>query len=799
MNKVQGVFRRHSHSVAFLFLSMALLTWQPSACGQLSTIPREDFWITDGEVNALVVTNGLVYLGGSFQNVGPQRAFGADVNGNTGVADFGSPKIDGPITAVTPDGSGGWLIARIVFGTDGIGRSRLMRVRADKSVDPTWDASTDRMVYALLTTADRVYVGGQFGIVGGSPRRNLAALDLATAQPLPWDPSLGGESDEVRALALSGQTLYVGGAFTSVGGVVRNSLAAVDVGTGAVTGWNPRPEPNVLPPPVRALAISGTNVFVGGHFTSIGGSFRTNLAAVSSISGFATSWNPNPDGEIDSIAVVSNTVFVTGTFANIGGMPRTSLAAIDATLGTATVWNPDPTPPLQTLGPNGYYVSRFAPVIVDGDRLLVGGSFTNIASQTRRGAASFDLATGGITGWNPYAIAGQVNSLAAQGDRAYLGGSFRSVNGVPRRGLAALVAASGAATVWNPDVAGTVRTLGLTGQTLYLGGSFTQVGSQLRTNLAAVDIATGQVASWSPGMGGTVNALAIAASRVYIGGEFASVAGQARTNLAAVGFDGTLNSWNPGAPGWVQSLLVAGNVIYVAGYFSQLAGQSRPSLGAVDLESGAATVFNPSFQAAARAWYINGLAIRNGALFIAGHGQPSGPNPWFPYLASWNTTNSTANWEMAPEATAYGRVPWGLGFLDDTLYAGSLGAFNAVTGVPQSWTYAISPADWGAVRAIAPLEDSLIVAGNFKSVSEPLLCNLAVFSPPRPVHLGAQLAGNGAVRVEMSGEPGVQIIVQRTTNFLDWTAITTNSGSFFYDDTNAAVTPARFYRALRQP
>src|SRR6266542_3307928 len=291
------------------------LSLHQSAWSQLSTVPCDDFWITDGEVNALLVTNGLVYIGGNFQNVGPQRAFGVEVNGNSGVADFSSRRIDGPVTAVTPDGSGGWLIARTVFGADGIGRSRLMRVRADKSVDPTWDiavdptwnTSTDRKVYALLTTTDRVYVGGEFASIAGSPRRNLAALDLATAQLMQWDPSVGGEGEEVRALAFSGQTLYVGGAFTSGGGVARNSLAAVDVGTGAVTSWNPRPEPNVLPPPVRALAVSGTNLFVGGHFTSIGGSFRTNLAVVSSVNGFATSWNPSPDGEIDSIALVGNT------------------------------------------------------------------------------------------------------------------------------------------------------------------------------------------------------------------------------------------------------------------------------------------------------------------------------------------------------------------------------------------------------------------------------------------------------------------------------------------------------------
>jgi len=143
---------RHGRILIILF--HCFLSLQQSAWSQLSTVPRDDFWITDGEVNALLVTNGLVYIGGNFQNVGPQRAFGVEVNGNSGVADFSSPRIDGPVTAVTPDGSGGWLIARTVFGTDGIGRSRLMRVRADKSVDPTWDVSSGAIVNALLATIE---------------------------------------------------------------------------------------------------------------------------------------------------------------------------------------------------------------------------------------------------------------------------------------------------------------------------------------------------------------------------------------------------------------------------------------------------------------------------------------------------------------------------------------------------------------------------------------------------------------------------------------------------------------------
>src|SRR6266542_4485150 len=111
-----------------------------SAWSQLSTVPRDDFWITDGEVNALLVTNGLVYIGGNFQNVGPQRAFGVEVNGNSGVADFGFPKIPGPVSVVAADGLGGWYISAF-SNYQGLPVSSLSHVRADKTVDPNWKFS----------------------------------------------------------------------------------------------------------------------------------------------------------------------------------------------------------------------------------------------------------------------------------------------------------------------------------------------------------------------------------------------------------------------------------------------------------------------------------------------------------------------------------------------------------------------------------------------------------------------------------------------------------------------------------
>jgi hypothetical protein len=44
---------------------------------------------------------------------------------------------------------------------------------------------------------------------------------------------------------------------------------------------------------VIALAVSGSTVYAGGNFTSIGGQGRGGIAALDPTTGLATAWNPD--------------------------------------------------------------------------------------------------------------------------------------------------------------------------------------------------------------------------------------------------------------------------------------------------------------------------------------------------------------------------------------------------------------------------------------------------------------------------------------------------------------------------
>jgi len=112
------------------------------------------------------------------------------------------------------------------------------------TVDPAWTLRPVGEVKTLVATESTLYAGGRFasvsGTLGGVPfapiaRNGAMAVDLAALQVTPWNPGpvdpLNG--DNVRAMALAGNSMYLGGSFTAVGGQPRGGFARVDLSTGA--------------------------------------------------------------------------------------------------------------------------------------------------------------------------------------------------------------------------------------------------------------------------------------------------------------------------------------------------------------------------------------------------------------------------------------------------------------------------------------------------------------------------------------------------------------------------------------
>jgi hypothetical protein len=105
----------------------------------------------------------------------------------------------------------------------------------------------------------------------------------------------------VRAIALSGNTLYLGGDFTRIG-APSGSFVPFD----AVSGTAAAGFPKVAGSLETVESDGAGGWFIGGYFSSVGGVPRANLAHVLSDLTVAP-WNPGSDGPIEVLKLSGST------------------------------------------------------------------------------------------------------------------------------------------------------------------------------------------------------------------------------------------------------------------------------------------------------------------------------------------------------------------------------------------------------------------------------------------------------------------------------------------------------------
>jgi len=705
----------------------AQLTVVPRGSFTPAAMARPDFWHPDGPVYAIVETNGILYLGGAFQNLRPPSGQGAWFDVFSGRADPAFPQIDGRIWAGIPDGRGGWFIGGEFYSVGGVSRTNLVHILDDKTVDPAWQPVLDGPVGALLLADGVLYFGGLFSHVNSQSRTSAAAVDANTGLLTLWNPALQGfpfgfNPAAVYSLALSEDVIFTGGDFATVAGV--NKTTGARVGTDisvrlyddvAWTAGN-----------VYALAVADMTLFIGGSFNDVNSQTRTNVAAVDLSTRQVKAWHPDANGSVLFLTPFCNTVLAGGFFTAIAGQPRNRLAALDPVSTAATSWNPDL---------NGAATA----LAVAGSTIYVGGQFTAVANQPRNYLAAVDGTSGQVAFWTPAADR-NVGGLAVAGGLVFAGGQDRST-AVRRNNVAALDAVTGQPTPWDPDASAAVYALAPTAGTIYLGGNFVTVHDQPRSGLAAVDAVLGNLTSWAPRVDQVVRSLTLASNVVYVGGEFLTVNGVSRSHLAALDAStGELTDWNP-APqfmsrtvgsSYVNALLATPDLLYVAGDVFTIAGQSRVWLGAVT-SLGTLTPWNPIADPASsgEASFVSALVPSGNRLYIGGsfiHDGTNGVEDYYHLAAFDVNTGAQYRWNLAPisqsvlaEHDAYVNA---LALSGNIIYAG--GYFGRIGGQPRLHLAALdylsgnaltwNPSPNSEVISLAALESGLAVGGWFTTI-----------------------------------------------------------------------------------
>jgi hypothetical protein len=339
-------------------------------------------------------------------------------------------------------------------------------------------------------------------------------------------------------------------------------------------------------------------------------------------------WTPNVlDGDVRAVAVVGNAVVVGGDFHRISdsGMDRQGqrpyLFAYNRSTGAVLPFAPALDGPVYALatGPDG--------------TVYVGGMFRYVNGYARRGVARLRVSDGALnTDFSATITDGDVRTLVARGGEVYLGGSFRGVNGYARTALARVDGRTGALDrgfnlhLAAPELSRTkVEDMALSpdGNHLVVIGALSRANGWIRAQLAMINtgVRPAELSSWytdayagacRAGFDTYLRGVDFAPSGTYfVAVTTGRLSGKDRMCDTAARFEvrGGGAHW----PTWVNhtggdslySVSVTGSAVYVGGhqrwmnnpYGSEFAGPgavARPGIAALDPHTGRALPWNPT-------------------------------------------------------------------------------------------------------------------------------------------------------------------------------------------------------------
>jgi uncharacterized delta-60 repeat protein len=287
--------------------------------------------------------------------------------------------------------------------------------------------------------------------------------------------------------------------------------------------------------------------------------------------------------------------------------------------------------------------------------------------------------------------------------------------------------------------------------------------------------------------------------KIVVGGEFTYLY-TTRNHLARFNADFTLdNAFDPGANGAVYSLaLQADGKLLVAGSFTTLAGLARANVGRLNPDGSIDNTFFPS----ANSNVVALALLPDGAVLVGGpftnvcgqsHSGLARLTPTDPGNQSLSTDGRSITWLRTGTTPEVWRA---------TFETSTDGSNWIAAGSPNR-----IPGGWGLSGLSLPVNTWIrargFAGGGYYTSSGWFVESLAQVSPLTPPGILTSDGGlgflAGAFGFNVRGVSGQVIVIEASTDFVQWTPIQTNlvteSGRFAVADPQSGLFPHRFYRA----
>jgi trimeric autotransporter adhesin len=616
------------------------------------------------------------------------------------------------------------------------------------------DGTTSRGVVGFAIYHGELIAAGGFVFTEGG------TAGLARWDGTRWQPFGTAPTSSVRAITVSGDSLVVGGSFTSMGGVPARNIAlwdgsswsalgngldsypgAVAVYDGSIIAggwfyihrWNGSTWTDIAPGiygDVWCMGVHGGKLFAGGNLSRVGTVFTNGIASWD-----GAHWSPLGSGfggagayGVSGIVSDGVSLIVSGIYETAGGIPAHNIARWDGGQWHAYGDGCDG-------GLNGV-------ALFDGGIAIIG-DLASAGSVPARGVARWNGAEWSALGAGGRGLDQDVDALAVMNGELIAGGWFTNAGGLsPTYGLARWDGST-----WRfldgglhlGSYAGRVNGMLVSGGILYVVGSFDRAGNVAVSNIASWDGT--QWASVAGGVEGTIEAITIYNGHLVVGGWFETAGGHAATRIAILNQTG----WGPLGSGMYRSDLMGGNSAFVSSLTVHgndlIAGGSFDQAGTVDAANIArwnGTSWSPLGQGIGQ-WgpYMSDevatLASQNGILYAGGSFSTAGGGAAASFASwngdTWSQVGGGTNGHLSLLFPTDGGIVVG-GYFDSV---GGTTAHDIALWDGQAWSSFDSgvtngiPGLWHSALAVAEYRGDLYVGGAFTRAGERASCNIAAW------------------------------------------------------------------------
>jgi hypothetical protein len=543
-------------------------------------------YVVDGPVYSLLI-DSLLYIGGDFSYInGEPRNNLAAVRLDSGYVSPFDSNVNGPVYCMALD----TFFDAIVIGGDftQVGPynppylAKVERISGfpfhTNAIPWTALPNCDGPVHDMVLLYNRLLFGGEFQNFASTNRPGLARLDIYYGTITPADAQINGFVYDIQMV----DTLcYIAGKFNSVLGQPRSNVACIKPMLDSLYGWNPGTNGVVL----KMEPVDSLRLFLGGDFSLVGGDTCTRGAIVSRSDSFAVVANWNPKCNDTVFAACRDTfgrLYVGGAFYALGGVERNNLCAVSTVSGMATAWNPNPNDAVNTL-------------TLDGDSLYFAGDFTAVNGVQRGRIAAVDLIGDSLLPFNP-GTNGVIRTIAVTDSLVYAGGNFTSFGGAPRNNIGKVSKSTSQPINWNANCLGTVNSILVTPSWIYVAGYFSTIGGQTRENLARVHpaLATADL-NWICNTDDGIYHAEFYNGSIVLGGWFDIVNGQTSPDFAFVDTTSLqVTVPNCSGDGFVRTFTSYGDDFFMSGSFELINFQYQPRLASYDAGDNAMDPWTPA-------------------------------------------------------------------------------------------------------------------------------------------------------------------------------------------------------------